>query len=138
MIKKEFITWSNKLSVGILDIDKQHKNFISLINRTHNLVMEKAEEGQLKQILNELIEYARIHFSTEEKYFNDFHYKYKEEHEREHERLILRVLNFYNQFEKQDVKIIKKLIDFLKDWLKNHLKTHDFKYAKIFKEEGLI
>lgn len=104
--KKEFITWSKKLSVGMPEIDQQHQKFIGLINRTHNLVKEKAKEKELRQILNELTEYARVHFSTEEKYFKEFHYKYEEEHEEEHEKLLIKVLDFNNQFEEQGIKIL--------------------------------
>lgn len=133
----ELLKWTKALSVEIPEIDDQHKNFIAIINKAYTK-SKKSKPEEIENILKELTEYARIHFSTEDNYFDNWDYPYKNEHDIEHEKLILKVLKFDEKFEKEGVKIIEDLIIFLKDWLENHLKNHDFKYRDYFKKEGRI
>jgi hemerythrin len=132
-----FLKWTQKWSVGINEIDNQHKFFIGLVNQAHDLV--KSKKGtELKMILANLTEFTRIHFTTEENYFQRYNYPYAKEHMIEHGKLTLKVLKFNERMEKYGVKIVPDLLDFLKDWFNNHLKQHDFKYARYFKENHLL
>jgi len=132
----KFIEWTKELSVKVKEIDDQHKNLINLINRAHALSEKKSPKEDLNSLLDEVIEFTRIHFSTEEKYFEKFDYPGKEEHEEEHIKLIQKVLKFKTKQEKgQD--ITHDLLEFLKDWLKDHLMKMDMKYVDFFQECGL-
>lgn len=132
----KFILWDKSLSMGINDIDDQHKHFIGIINQAYQSHFEK-DKSVMKNILNDLIEYARIHFSTEEEYFKKWDYPYTEEHMKEHEKLLLKVLKFEDKFESGKCDC-DEFLKFLKDWLENHLMTYDIKYSKYFKEKGFI
>lgn len=132
---KEFISWSPKFSVGIDEIDDQHKHFIKILNKVHSKLDEKNED--VADELNELIEYARIHFSTEEKYFDEWKYPFTNEHEIVHAQLTLDILKFKERFDNGE-KVLKEITDFLKEWLGVHLKIYDGKYAKYAKEHHLI
>ena len=133
---KHLIEWDESLSMGIADIDAQHKHFIGIINQTYRAHLEKNKE-LMNETLNDLIEYARIHFSTEENYFEKWDYPYSEEHIKEHEKLLLKTLEFRDKFDSGKCDC-NKFLEFLKDWLENHLKTHDKKYSKYFMEKGFI
>lgn len=132
---KEFIKWQEKFSVGVKEIDNQHKHFIRILNGVHNK-FEKGDED-LGDELNELIEYARIHFSTEEKYFAEWKYPGSDEHKVIHAQLILDVLKFGERFDKGE-KVLKELTEFLKRWLELHLKVYDGKYSTYIKANHLI
>ena len=129
------IKWSASLSTGIPKIDSQHKTFIGLINKTNECVDKKRKED-LSKVLTELLNYARIHFSTEEEIFDKYSYPYSNEHKEEHLKLIEKAISFYDKaLRGEDVG--KEFALFLKDWLEDHLKKHDFKYAKYFKENKI-
>ena len=131
-----FIKWNKELSVGIKEIDEQHKNLIENVNKAY-LISRKDDKDKISEILKDLIEYVRIHFSTEEKYFEKWDYKYKEEHEKEHEKLTLKVLDFNTRFERGE-EIMESFLKFLREWIENHLKKHDLKYSRTWKEQGYI
>ena len=40
--------------------------------------------------------------------------------------------------QKRGDEIMENFLEFLKEWIENHLKKHDFKYSKIWKEQGYI
>ncbi len=48
---KEFITWSGELSVGIEEIDEQHKVLIGLINRMHDAIHQRHGSDVVESIL---------------------------------------------------------------------------------------
>lgn len=127
--------WSDELSVKVKEIDEQHKELIEIINQAHKINMgEDKKKGN--EILNKLIEFTRVHFTTEEKYFKKCKYPKSEEHIVEHVELIEKVLKF-----KRDYEIGKcnceEFLGFLKDWLENHLKVMDMKYVDNFQKCGL-
>jgi hemerythrin-like metal-binding protein len=130
-----FIKWTNSLSVYVKVFDEQHKKLIDLINKTH-IAFEKNETNKIAQILDELIEYVRVHFSTEEDYFDKYGYPDQNEHKKEHSDLILQVLDFKTRFDKGE-DILNEFLDFLKEWLENHFKTTDQKYVQFFKDLGV-
>ena len=139
MTKKEFILWNEKWATGIKTIDDQHKHFVGIINRAYVLNEDGKEKNKLKPIINDLMEYARIHFSTEEGYFEDTDYPDTEEHKEKHQELLGKVINFSKRFENEgDVsKLVKELLIFLKDWLDDHLIKLDHKYVPWLIEHGI-
>jgi len=128
-----FMEWDESLSVQVKEIDGQHKKLIGVINKAHEIAGKREEFGE---IFTELIEYVRIHFSTEEKYFEEFDYADKEEHVKEHLKLTEQVLDFKNKYDSGDCDC-EGFLDFLKEWVGEHLKVTDQKYVKCFKEHGL-
>jgi len=134
----EFIKWDGKIhSVGIKEIDNQHKNFIKVINETYEISKSKNNKEKIREILNQLLQFARVHFSTEERYFKKFKYPWADEHIREHEKIIKRLLYFFDQFDKGKGDI-QEFLNFLKAWFNDHCVKWDQKYAKYFKKNKLI
>jgi len=131
------LVWSEKLSVGMNDIDAQHKHFIDIINKTNDAVDTGAPRGAQKKVLDDLIGYGRYHFETEEMYFVKFKYPHAREHMAEHAKLLEKVILFYNRFESGE-NVASELLSFLKSWLTDHLQKHDMKYSEYFKKKGYI
>ena len=69
------IKWSNDFSVGVKIIDSQHMHFVSIMNNLCNAMDRGQEMNVINTVLDELAEYAVIHFETEEKYFHEFNYE---------------------------------------------------------------
>ncbi len=138
-IIKKFIVWNEKWNTGIKKIDEQHHHFVGLINRTHLLNLHGKTGEKIEVLLNDLTEYARIHFSTEEQYFVDTDYPGAEEHIKKHGQLLKKVIDFNGKFEKENEssKIAEELLHFLRDWLDNHLIKVDHKYIPWLTEHGI-
>ena len=129
--------WKNDYSVGVLEIDNQHKKLIALINQLFD-AMKKGQSNQvLGQIISELILYTHTHFRTEEKYFERFQYQGSEEHKARHQAFVNDVNKFKASFEAGKVALSLSLFTFLKDWLNHHILNEDKKYVDCFRQNGL-
>ena len=133
----KFIKWTKKIEIGISKIDEQHKELMEIIEKTHEILL-KEDKSKLKDILNELIEFTRIHFTTEENYFKKWDYPYAYEHINEHEKILSKSLQIIEKFDKEGSMIMPGFLDFLKEWWATHIPTYDFKYRDYFKEKGFI
>ncbi|HRD66430.1 MAG TPA: bacteriohemerythrin [Candidatus Competibacter sp.] len=134
---KEFISWSDELSVGLQEIDEQHKILIILINRLFNeAILHKADKAVISAILEELVQYTIVHFTVEESLFRIFDYPDIETHQAHHDKLKQEALNFQKRFE-SGVTIDIELMHFLKKWLTHHIMMDDKKYTSFFLERGL-
>ena len=98
-MKDNFIIWKEKCGTGIRKIDEQHQHFVGLINRVYAFNENKREKIDLEEVFNDLTEYARVHFSTEEEYFDETGYPESDEHKEKHLELLSEVINFNKKFE---------------------------------------
>jgi hemerythrin len=78
--KMALVEWKQEYSVGIVQIDEQHKKLAGLINIMHDSIKSGHGKEAIGDVLNELIAYTQYHFSTEEKYFDMYAYPDSEEH----------------------------------------------------------
>lgn len=56
-------TWSDSYSVGIPEIDEQHKALFDLMERLHKAIAARQGSAACIEILKELVDYTRIHFA---------------------------------------------------------------------------
>ncbi|MCK5876777.1 MAG: hemerythrin family protein [Candidatus Marithrix sp.] len=135
-MEKKFILWDEELSVGIQEIDEQHKILINLINRLFNEALFKNNAAVTSETLTELIQYTIIHFSVEESLFRIFDYPDYEVHKAQHEELTKQVIALRDRVELGE-EITTELIVFLRGWLKKHILQEDKKYSIFFTDRGL-
>ncbi len=130
------ITWNSAYSVGVKQIDEQHKQLIMMINQLH-LSMLKGEGGKvLDEVIKSVINYTKTHFSAEEILMKKYGYEGFDEHKKIHEEFINKVDEFEKKLAKGDLISIE-VMNFLKDWLLNHIQGTDKKYTQYFNEHGL-
>jgi len=130
-----FMEWSEELSVGVAIIDEQHKKLLDIVNMAHESDLNKDKEDGEK-VFAELIEFARVHFTTEEDFFKKCKYSGAGEHIAEHVSLIEKLLMFKDKFDKGECDC-HEFLEFLKVWLEDHLKVMDHKYVGSFHACGL-
>lgn len=123
------ISWSEKLEVGIKEIDNQHKKLIEVINNL-NFSLENGEPQELVKILiKELVEYAGYHFKTEEEYFEKYGYSKSQEHIAEHVGFTEKIQRFYNDSLDSQKGLSIEVFNFLKRWLVEHIQGSDLDFA---------
>jgi hemerythrin len=135
-MEREFMSWNDDLSVGIQEIDEQHRILINLIYRIFNEGLIKRNASVANEVLAELVQYTVIHFAVEESLFRIFDYPGYEVHKEQHEELKNQVMALKEKVE-QGEEINTQLISFLRNWLKNHIVQEDKKYSGFFAEKGL-
>ncbi len=135
-MEKEFFHWEDNLSVGIQEIDEQHKLLIDLINRFFNEVLVKHNTSVANEIVTKLLQYTEIHFAVEESLFRIFNYPKYEEHKEQHKKITRQMQVFENQIELGE-EVSTELFSFLRKWLKQHILQEDKQYTSFFAEKGL-
>lgn len=126
------------MSVGVEEIDGQHKIFVGILSDLHDLLFRGATEPALSLLIKQLESYALFHFATEERYFDKFNYELADEHKKIHRDLENSIANFKLRLEKEGTDILRELLDFMEEWLVDHLEIQDKKYTACFNEHGLV
>ena len=86
------INWVDEMSVGIPEIDNDHKHFVFLIHELNRSITELREPSEIKLRLQVIVNDAVRHFSVEERLFKEWKYPNTEAHENIH-TLVLGSLN---------------------------------------------
>jgi len=133
----KIITWSDEYNLGIKIIDDQHREFVEIIDELYTSLQNVSSKPDLEKILEKLVNYKNIHFSTEEKYFKEFNYEGAVEHETQHRMFNEKITEFQKKSQEGTYNIGFDLIDYLEDWLVDHLANMDKKYVACFHEHGL-
>lgn len=133
----ELLRWSDGLSVGIQEIDEQHKVLVDLLNQLNQAIHEKRASEAGIDILTRLAEYTRIHFAVEESLMRIFDYPGFEQHKKEHHALVEQVVKLQEKLKSGKATIGFELMHFLKIWLTKHIIESDKQYAPFFLEAGI-
>ena len=130
------VQWQAKYSLNIKEIDEQHKIFINLINEVYGTIIKVKQTYLIDQVISKLVDYAALHFMTEEKYFIDFNYSESISHIKEHKYFLGKIDQFQKDFNINNLLSFQVLY-FMKDWLIKHILISDKKYIDCFKKGGL-
>lgn len=131
------IQWDSSLSVSVAEIDLQHQRLVRMINELNDAMRVGKSREMLGKIVSGLISYVQVHFTTEEKYFDQFKYPETDHHKQEHKTFSTTVDDFAKKFKAGQLGISIELMNFLSDWLGKHIKGSDKKYSAVFNANGL-
>jgi hemerythrin len=131
------IEWDDSFSVGVEEINEQHKKLVSMINELYDAMKAGKGKDALGPIINGLIDYTQVHFKTEEDYFDKFGYPLTQAHKLEHKGFVDKVTAFKSDFDAGNTSLTIDVMNFLKDWLIHHIKGSDKKYTEFFHEHGV-
>ena len=134
----QFIEWSDKVSVGIQEIDEQHKQLVKLINRLYDAMTQGEDKMQVaKEVMNELMQYTVVHFAVEECLFRIFEYPDYEDHCEHHQELRSQVYDINLKVQCGERQVTPELLFFLRKWITNHIMVEDMKYAPFLLKKGM-
>ena len=125
----ELIKWTDKYTLGIQEIDNQHKGLVVIINELFTYMSEGKAKEKMEDVFDHLTEYTKKNFSAEELMLYRYAYKDIEEHKVEHKKFIEKLEAFKKDFNNSKITISLEVLNFLKDWLLNHILISDKKYA---------
>jgi len=133
----KLVEWSDSLSVGIDEIDAQHRVLVNLVNEMHQAIEQGRGSEAVGAVLTRLGEYTRIHFAVEESLMRLLGYPDLERHKEEHAELMTRLQELRQRFESGSSALDGDLMSLLKVWLTRHIMESDQQYAQFFVESGL-
>jgi len=131
------IKWCDDFSVGVKEIDDQHKVLIGMINELDDALQNGHAYEVAIRVVVKMTAYVDVHFSTEEKYFAEFNYLDTEEHICEHREFADKIKEFEEAFIEGSTTLSEDVITFLHQWLRKHIQDSDQKYVSCFNAHGL-
>ena len=123
-----FLNWKNNYSVGVLELDQQHRRLIEIINELHSTMAAGNDRARLQKVMEQLTEYTIYHFRFEESLMQRHGYPNLAEHKRVHAAMEQRVAEFAQAISVTTGSYSIQLLDFLKQWLTRHILETDMKY----------
>jgi hemerythrin-like metal-binding protein len=126
------VEWSDdQFSVGIEQIDNEHKRLVGLLNELDRALKAGTGQGALGGILEGLYQYICYHFAHEEMLFKRSNYPGYEKHLRQHRELTTKVLEIYEDFQKgASTMAPEEVLEFLKTWLAQHIMGSDREFGQ--------
>lgn len=125
--------WKKSYEIGIEDIDLQHRHLVGIINKLSDAMMAQKGYMTVPHILEELVDYAQLHFTTEERAMEKVGYPDLRKHQEEHLKLTDGVLQFREHFSQEHNVKPSEVLDYLCDWLKNHIVVNDKDFGSFYK-----
>lgn len=132
-----FMTWNDKLSVGVQTLDAQHTVLIETLNDLHAAMMKGQARAVAGTILHNLVDYTRDHFAAEEAMMEQTKYSALPTHRLKHRELTKQVEEYVARYENGDITLGVHLLTFLSDWLTNHIQGEDQKYGPWMNDHGV-
>lgn len=128
------IEWKPEYSIGIEEIDNQHKRLIEIADKFISAKHTGRHEEILKETFVDLIEYTKIHFTAEENHMSQNNYYGYAEHKRQHQVLIGQIKKILINFKSEQNRATEDLFTLLKNWLIKHMIDHDKQYGNFLSE----
>jgi hemerythrin-like metal-binding protein len=124
------LEWNDSMSVGIQEIDTDHKQFILLINELNRFVAAGLKQDEIKKQLQFIVYVSARHFLQEEKLLSKWRYPDTDRHKFAHTQVL-------KELQKIQDECIPSGLD--SEWagighriestLITHILTEDMKYA---------
>ena len=121
------ITWSPELNTGIDVIDHQHRRIVDFINDLE-AAQVLGEKSQIKQVIDDCVDYTLSHFAFEESLQEEAGYQYCRPHKKVHELFTRKVSEYQERMALGD-DVAEELHAMLARWLVNHIKRDDADYV---------
>ena len=128
--------WSDAFSIGIEEIDNDHKLLINLFNKCRE-ASDAEDDDRIHEILDAVLSYTKMHFTREEKVMEFCEYPKLKNHIQVHRLLVNEVSEIIKKFKQREIKA-RDILDFLNDWLYGHIHGMDksiMPYVKDRKEQ---
>ena len=134
----EAIHWSEKFSVGVKELDEQHRQIIEMLNRLISTPEAKDTNSEvISDILTIMTRYSLEHFKTEEGLMKAHGYPNLDEHRQEHIAYRRKAIDFSTAATLGIESVPQILIDYLSEWWMHHILDEDMKYKPFFARKGV-
>ncbi len=131
MVRENPCEFTDDYLIGIELIDNEHKELFRIVDQANRLV--KSYDGasgydKILDILDNLKEYTKEHFTDEEEYMESIHYEGLEAQRRAHDAFIQKLENIdLSEIDENPQESLQQLLEFLLGWLVNHILHTDKK-----------
>lgn len=126
-VMEKFVVWEDRYSVGIKEINDQHKKLVDFTNILFESCRHGLDEANetFSKTLQEAVDYVNIHFTYEEKIMQQLNYPRYLQHKQAHQSFVQKVIEEATAFKEGKKFVPNSFVRFLKDWLLEHIAIQD-------------
>lgn len=126
-----FLEWRDEFSVGIAEVDHEHRQLIRLINDVFSNLVKAPGDPRTGAFLGEVHSKIAAHFALEEKVMQERRYAGYLPHKAEHEDLLSDILEIMDAYDAGGyVGLENDLEQTLEEWFGRHFRTQDAKFQQ--------
>jgi len=129
--------WKEQYSVGVKEIDRQHRGLLDIINQINDSFEKKDKWQSTSAIIDSLIHYAYNHFATEERYMIEAEYPELSRHIGLHLTFIRKVFLMSEKYNQKGLAMQKEILAYLTSWYSSHVLEVDRKYMSSMVKKGI-
>jgi len=130
--------WKKSYETGLAEIDVQHRRLVGMINELSDAMMERQGQRALPHVLEELVAYIQLHFTTEEEAMQARNYPDLDQHREAHLELTRKVMAFKDRYAREHDLDTREMLDFLCGWLKDHILVSDKAFGEYVQREKVL
>lgn len=131
------IAWSDSLSVGVAEMDEEHRRFISRVNELNKAIIQCEAKATVERMMDLMLMEAAHHFRHEEKLLARWKFPDTEAHTAKHAALTAQFERVMKEFAQSDISFVWALKGLhLKQLLVEHLLKEDMKYRDFLTAQG--
>ena len=119
------IEWQESYSLGIPEIDAEHRELIDLINEAWGLGQAAQDPGWIEAFLGEVHARIAAHFALEEKAMREMRYGEYFPHKADHERLLDEIVDMIDANRGGTPFDREALATALEHWFAGHFSSFD-------------
>jgi hemerythrin len=119
------IEWKEEYSVGVPDVDHEHRQLVGLINELHTALSAEDPDFTVMDFLGEIYAHVSAHFALEEKIMRERNYDQFEDHKRDHERLLDELRDIMDDYEENAYFSDTEFAAHVERWFSEHFRTRD-------------
>ena len=124
------------VDLGVKEIDSEHDLMLGLVRALESAVAS-APRPQVQALLQQLSDFASVHFATEEIMMRLYAYLEFAGHQLEHARLMDQIDQVRSEFAAGNVQPTKAFASALRHWFLEHVRTHDMALARFVRESEI-
>jgi len=124
---------SEDIGVGVREIDTEHDLLLGVVRALEKAV-DTAPRTQVEALLQQLSEFTRVHFATEEIMMRLYAYPEFARHQLEHARLVEQIEQVRSEFAQGHVQPTRSFAAALHHWFTDHVRSHDVALARFVRE----
>jgi diguanylate cyclase (GGDEF)-like protein/hemerythrin-like metal-binding protein len=126
-------TWHATHAVGVDEIDEQHMHLAGLVDQLIARLRAGAGHAEIAAAMNEVIDYAILHFASEERLMAEYAIADATEHHQMHRRLIDDIRSLRLDSNMPDLGL---LLRYLREWLIRHIDGPDKELGRALQAKG--
>ncbi|MBU1235490.1 MAG: bacteriohemerythrin [Gammaproteobacteria bacterium] len=133
------IEWSEKMATGVPQVDAQHRYLVDTLRRANDRLLGDHEGALLGEIAKDLLNYAIMHFETEESLMKRYGYEaafpdVARAHIAQHRDFSRQVVAVCDHLREGRPVSRMDVLKYLNEWLRNHVLGIDQKLGAFVRE----